>query len=465
MTDALLKLRSLKVEPRARDVQGEPPEDNPQDYAPIHFPVHVLPAKIARLVNRSHEVFCFPPEFTGLMVLVVFATAIGNAFRIRFKSGFVQPAILFAAIIGRPNSAKSPVFSFTTAVLRRREKVLYKEYKDAKDRYDAYEELSAAERKEKEKPPKPINKQLITSDATLEGIYEACRNNPKGMVFMADELMSWFQSISKYNSGNDIPHYLSLWSGYDISTTRKTERIYITKPHLCICGGIQQGIIRNLFKGDNSFNGLPDRFLYSQIAEFTVPMKTLEEIEEEIVTDYETAVERLLDIPFTIEDGSSSTVILDMTGEARNEFMAWANGDMHRTRLLEEQGESYIGALGKADLTCMRLALIIQMMRWALDEADCDAVDEESMQAAIVLTEYFKKQTERVFRLAVDHDIRLGMTTQMRNIYDALPSVFRTGEMIAVAKRFGMSKRTVNRVLKQGLYFRKENHGNYEKLN
>lgn len=463
MTDTLMKLRSLKVEHSTRDVQDEPPEENAEDYTPIHFPVHILPDKIALLVQRLHEVFSFPPEFTGLMVLVVFATAIGNAFRIRFKSGFVQPAILFAAIIGPPNSVKSPVFSFTTAVLRRREQALYKDYIQAKDLYDAYEELSAADRKGKEKPPKPINKQLITSDATVEGLFQACKNNPKGMMFMADELMSWYQSISKYNSGNDTPHYLSLWSGYDISTTRKTERIYIRNPHLCICGGIQQGIIKNLFKGDNSFNGLPDRFLYSQIAEFTVPLKTLDEIEEEIVAEYETAVERLLDVPFVVGESGSPITILDMTDVARNDFMTWSNGEMHRTRLLREQGESYIGALGKFDIICMRLALVIQMMRWALNEAGCDAVDDKSLKEAIKLTEYFKLQTERVFRLAVDSDIRLSMTNQVKSIFEALPDRFTTSEAIVCGGRFGMSKRSVNRLLSNKDYFTKERQGAYKK--
>jgi len=478
-----IKAHSRKIEPHARDAQREP-SDNARDYGPIPFPIHSLPPPLAEFVTRAHEVFGFPMEFTGLMVCMVFAVSIGNSYQISFKRNFIQPAILFGAIIGAPNTAKSPVFSFTTKVLRRMERKLFVKYQAEKERYDEWEAMTATERKESggTKPPRPRSKQLITSDATLEGLYEVWKNSPHGLVYLSDELMTWYQGISKYNSGNDTSHFLSMWSGSSISITRRTGRMFVEQPFLCICGGIQPDLLKNLFRGDNAHNGLPDRFLYSQVAEFDIPLKSLDEIEPEVVERYERAVENVLDRCFednvapqavvelnsggdlALGDLDSSTTILKMTGEAQTEFMDWANGELHRTRLLQEQNESYARALGKYDLICLRLALIIQVMRWAVDEADLIEVDEVSVKRAIILTEYFKAQAERVFRLAVDSDARLGMSPQVRKIYDALADRFTTAQMIATAKQFGMSKRSVNRLLKNEAYFRKESYGHYEKI-
>lgn len=482
-TNEFIKAHSRKIEPRARDAQVEPP-DNTQDYAPILFPVHALPPPLAKFVTRAYEVFGFPMEFTGLMVCMVFAVSCGNRYHIGFKRNFIQSAILFGAIIGAPNTAKSPVFSFTTEVLRRRERKLFAQYQAEKERYDEWESMTTAERKEAggSKTPKPRGRQLITSDATLEGLYETWRNNPHGLIYLSDELMSWYQSISKYNSGNDTSHFLSMWSGSSISITRRTGRMFVERPFLCICGGVQPDLLKNLFKGDNAHNGLPDRFLYSQVADFDIPLKSLDEIEPEVVEGYERAVERVLGVCFDnnfvqdtvpeldsngeiveLGEQNSDTTVLEMTDEAKTEYMNWANGGLHRTRLLQEQNESYARALGKYDLICLRLALIVQVMRWAVDEADLIGVDEVSVRRSIILTEYFKAQAERVFRLAVDSDARLGMSSQVRKIYDELPERFTTAQMITTAKQFGMSKRSVNRLLKNEAYFRKESYGHYEK--
>jgi hypothetical protein len=60
------------------------------------------------------------------------------------------------------------------------------------------------------------------------------------------------------------------------------------------------------------------------------------------------------------------------------------------------RGGPLVGTLSKLRGYCARLALILQLLRWACGEGPADVVDEVSMRGAIELAHYFASHAERV---------------------------------------------------------------------
>lgn len=81
------------------------------------FPVDALPGPIARLVRAVAGATGTDPSWAALAALVVIAGCIGNRAAVVLKLGWVEPAILWAALVGKSGSIKSVVLRLVTRPL------------------------------------------------------------------------------------------------------------------------------------------------------------------------------------------------------------------------------------------------------------------------------------------------------------------------------------------------------------
>ena len=110
-----------------------------------------------------------------------------------------------------------------------------------------------------------------------------------------------------------------------------------------------------------------------------------------------------------------------------------------------------------------RLALVLQILRWACDEVHRDFVDIDSTKSAIALSEYF----ENCYINIQKYMLRESVEPQKRELLDCLSATFTTADAIQAGKEVGLSERSVmyslvslatNKVIK------KVKRGEYEKL-
>ena len=117
----------------------------------------------------------------------------------------------------------------------------------------------------------------------------------------------------------------------------------------------------------------------------------------------------------------------------------------------------------KTHLNTARLALVIQMMRWACGEADNDYVDIDSVKAAIELSEYFEECYARLQKYMTIDSIQ----PQKKILLDGLEHEFTTADALKIGEEMGLSERSVMYTLtdlQTMKVIRKIKRGEYEKL-
>ncbi len=227
------------------------------------FPVDCIPEPGQTLIRDIAESVNVDISFPAAAYLAVCAGLIGASRKVQIKQGWYEPSIIWAAIIGRPSSGKTPAIDAIMEPLKPIEK---RKIEAFEAELKAYENEKATRKKDDPQPLKPVCKRTVISDITTEALCLRLKENPQGLLLYRDELAGWIGSFNQYKkSGSDEAHFLSIWSGKAVRVDRKTDEqfLYIENPNLSIVGGIQPGILLRKLRGEHLDNGLAQRFLYA----------------------------------------------------------------------------------------------------------------------------------------------------------------------------------------------------------
>ena len=215
-------------------------------------------------------------SFIALPLLVALAAAIGSTRRIVLKHAWSEPAILWAAIVGKSGTLKTPAQKLVMKPLREMQgRALQwhaEEMKDYKAAMARYERDLARWKREKgdsdppEEPECPLAVRYIVSDTTVEALHPLLLENPRGLLLARDELNGWLGSFDKYTGGKgaDSAHWLSMHGGEALIVDRKTgipRTIYVPQAYVSVCGGIQPGILNRALGVEHRESGLAARLL------------------------------------------------------------------------------------------------------------------------------------------------------------------------------------------------------------
>ena len=69
----------------------------------------VFPALLQRYVEEGAEVFGAPADYFGLAMIAAAGTAAGGAVEVELRRSWHEGPRIYAALVGRPGSAKTPV--------------------------------------------------------------------------------------------------------------------------------------------------------------------------------------------------------------------------------------------------------------------------------------------------------------------------------------------------------------------
>ncbi len=426
------------------------------------FPLDVFPQKVQALVFDMLKRDNFKVEYTATAMLSAVSAALGDTYRIHVKSEWETNAALYIILVGRPGLGKTPPLEAAYRPVRRHDYEQHKKFKAAWEAYKAAGKESGQE--------EPVLSRTILSDFTPEVLMQVHNNNPRSVVILVDEIMGMFNSANRYSNGPLIEQLLTAWSGSPLDVTRVVNPvpIHIENPCINIIGTTQTKRIRELLKKGYEENGLLDRIL------FVLPRS--QKIARWVIEDDEQPQEKtngakwaaILDKVFALDyqtdeqSGEKSPHLLRFDQEAKVCLYNWQNSiiDALNETDSETEGESH---RMKHNTHVVRLALLLQVLRYASGEGHLQYVDVQSVKGAIRLNDYFEDSLQRI-REAMANDI---CDEPAKELLSLLGDTFGTAEAIEAGRQMRVSERSVMNYLKELMkhrLVRKVRQGQYEKI-
>ncbi|CAG4924660.1 YfjI family protein [Paraburkholderia saeva] len=229
------------------------------------------------------------PDYVAATVVTALGVVIGRRVGVRPKrlDDWIEFANLWACVIGRPGTLKSPAMQAALAPLRWLDMRFNERFADELADYEARTVLlkmrRSAEEKRVEKLLKgnpdaqverrifaddspPALRRLLVNDATVEKLGEILAENPNGIGVYRDELVSLFRSLDREGQEGARGFYLTGWSGNHGYSVDRIGRGHVHIPAICLAviGSTQPGKIldylRDATSGGANDDGLMQRF-------------------------------------------------------------------------------------------------------------------------------------------------------------------------------------------------------------
>lgn len=344
-----------------------------------------FPRTLQKLVKQIVCQENYNEEYLLVSMLSATASAAGNAARISIKGEWTTCASLYMILVGNPGQGKTPPLDFAYAPIRKKDEDLRREYismiekqKDIKKGHSQPTTLSLS--------------RTIVSDFTPEALLQAHDANPRGIAIYVDEIMGMFNSVNQYSKGQLIEQLLTAYSGnpLDVMRVSMEKPIHIAKPCINIAGTAQTARIKELFYKGFQQNGLLDRFLLSYPVDTTLSLwshKRGKKTDVSVMQQWENIMEKILHLPYS--PSSSGSCLLNFSSAARKEYFEWHDAGI-KTISQGSVSEREQGRMMKTHLHVARIALCIQILKWACDEGKLDSVDVASVRSAICISDYFE---------------------------------------------------------------------------
>jgi hypothetical protein len=370
---------------------------NVPDYQP--FPVEVLPGVLAPFVTETAAALGGDPAYVAPHVLAVLGGLLGNKYRLRIKSSWLEPPVVWAATVGESGTVKSPAWRAAVSPMLAIEGDLRADFEQ---QCRQHEQALAEWGKHKdedpppEKPLPPTQRRVVMGETTVEKVAVVLQANHGVILVARDELAGWLKGFDQYKNGrgSDVPNWLEMHGAGPVLVDRKGggpggTSLFIPQAAVSVCGTIQPGTFASLMSPAFRDSGLMARLLLSM-----PPRKprvwTDADVDPHTINAYADLLRQLHGLP-----APSGPVAVTMTPEAKalwvDFFNDW-NKDLAATR------GDMAAALSKLEAYAVRLALLLHVVANVNDPAP-SPVSAACMQAGITLTRWFAGEARRVYAL------------------------------------------------------------------
>lgn len=418
-----------------------------------------FPKKIQKLVSGLVQYENYNEEYLLVSMLSAVSSAAGNAVKIRIKGEWVTSSAIYAILVGDAGIGKSQPLDFAYLPIR----AVDKKYRDE---YEALlKQLENTKRRNGAVvPPRIQLKRNILSDFTPEALMSAHATNLRGITALIDEIMGMFNSINQYSKGQLVEQLLTAYSGKPLDVTRVSMELPLHIEHPCIniIGTTQTDRLKEIFRNGYEENGFLDRFLFSYPLNSIIPLWNKENAKQPTkcyFEEWDEIMSHIIEIPFEAEYNDCK--VLTLTEEATDCLYDWHNANVMLIQGAEVDSRTR-SRMMKTIQNVPRLALIVQLMRWACGEAGMKMVEQCSLKSAIQISEYFEDSYSRIGEVISMYQLRWSG----RKLFEALPDEFTTKMAVTKGYELGMGKRNVMYTITHMIDSRmveKVKHGKYRK--
>ncbi len=388
---------------------------------PGPFPTDALSAPIRRFVTEVAAATGNDPACAALAALVTLAGTLGNRVAAQVKRGWLEPAILWGAIVAPSGTIKSPVLKLTTGPLVDNYRQTRRQYADELAAYEAERERLKAERDSRKRsqkpvhaesdPPadaqRPVEQRLLVSDVTCEKLGVLLQDNPLGLLLVRDELAAWIGAFDRYaagGKGSDAPAWLSFFDASPVVIDRKTATgsIFVERASVSVLGSIQPGTLRRVFGAAERESGLLARLLLVQPPVRPV-VWTDEELSDATASEWANLLQAMMQIaPEPDDQAKTRPRMVHLDEDAKHVYVGWH--DAHGRELAGIQAEDMASHFAKLKGICIRLALLLACVDAVAADRSVVAIGRTQIERAIAITEWFKGEARRVYGALVEDD-------------------------------------------------------------
>jgi len=438
------------------------PENNKliQDYIynkeDLNFPIDIFPKPIQSYILECNSKLDSNIDYMGCSLLWLISVCIGNSIEIEVKRGWNENATVWLSLVGKAGIGKTPSINNIIFPLQKINSREIKNYFKKLEKYEFYENLSAKEKKDYPEVEKPVKKQFIANDITLEALVDLHQESDNAVGMFKDELAGWLKDMNKYRAGSDLEFWLSCWSGKSVSLNRLTRKgSFVDKPFIPVLGGIQPSILNSFYTEENKDNGFMDRMLLS-FPESKIEMYNENELDYEVLDWYKDNIICFYDTIKTVIQRDKDNVIQSMTAkfndEAKKEWMRIFN-EISTYQNDENENEYLKSMYPKQKSYIPRFALLIHVFDEFFSVGGSTLViSKESVLKAEKLSKYFiatakKVKINSVEVNAIKSTSKKGSNNleRLKLIYEENPDFNRS----QTADILGISRMQINRLLKQ----------------
>ena len=374
------------------------------------FPVDALPDPVAGVARSIAGATGTDPAWAALAALAVMAGCVGNRAAVVLKNGWVEPAILWAALVGKSGSTKSVVLRLVTRPLVELFKMERDAFQQKVQEYSAeigrYQVELARWRSDQRKgpptdppvePERPREHRLLVSDITVEKLASLLGENPLGLLVLRDELAGLVNSFNRYagGKGSDLQSWLSMNDGGPLLVDRKSDgSTFVERASVSVLGTIQPFTLANVFGSLEREAGLLARILLAYPPDQPALWRD-DELPEEVVTDWRALLASLLQlVPVCDDAGRPRPRLIGLARDAKSRFISWH--DQHAREVAALADDHQRAHWSKLKGCCARFALLFSCGE-AVRGASVPAVTLGSIERAIEITEWFKFESGRVY--------------------------------------------------------------------
>lgn len=411
---------------------------------PLPSALPPVPAFDARLLPNAVRPWCenlaaglqVALDFTAIPAVVGLAGAIGRSLGIAMKrhEHWVERPMLWACVVGRPSSGKSPALRPAYRMLERLSELEHAQYETALRDFEAGRLVGKVARKRTEADiakalkagdktgaaelahavvdagEAPAEPRVIVNDATVEALGEILNANPRGVVQYRDELAGWLASLDREGREADRGFYLECWNGTGSYTVDRIGRgtIHIDACALSILGGMQPGklaaYVRGAVQGGFADDGLMQRFQLAVHPDLPPGWRYIDaEVDDAAEAGAWAAFQRLRNLnPVAVGAERADwcdVPFLRFDDEAQDLLIEWMEQLMGRLRRGDEPPwmESH---LAKYPALAGRLALVLH-----LADGGTGPVSADTLAGALNWCTYLEAHARRIYAPAGDNGL------------------------------------------------------------
>jgi hypothetical protein len=371
-------------------------------------PLDVFPTRLQQILVELSTAFSAPVEIAVAALLAMVSACIGRARGLVIKRGWVEHANLFLGIVARSGCGKSPLTKAVFRPVERMERKWQKEYFDAMQAYiNEHEEWKVKKAKAKkdampfdlEEPKRPIPRECMIDDATVESLTDILAFNSRGILWSRDELAGLLLDMDKYGNGKEGGTKTRLMTAYDcgswkVSRINNARTSYV--PHAClsIWGTIQPDTLKTVFTGHDRQSGFLSRFMFIRAVQQGPSFWS----DQEFSDDSKAYLEEIVSQLFEMEMDSGKPRFIGVTRDAKNLFVEWCNELALQAWLGSSDDEDSL--LSKLRGQTLRLCLILHLLRTVAENRDeMESVGYGTMDSAIRLARWILEHQRQVWSL------------------------------------------------------------------
>ncbi|MDL2279238.1 DUF3987 domain-containing protein [Desulfovibrio sp. OttesenSCG-928-G11] len=388
---------------------------------PPPVPLEAFPPLVAAMMEEAAAATTAPLQITATCFLAFLSCLVGRSRLISIKPGWEEAGNLWLASVASSGMGKSPCMDIFFRVITRLEYEAKLAFDEAFETYETELVMYQVERnlKAKEKvkgtkevdmtallrPEEPKQRQTTADDVTVEALGDILQGNPKGVLWLKDELSGLLFDLDKYsnNGGGGTKarllssHSLGPWKTNRSSNPNRNN--FIPKACVGIFGGIQPGVMSKVFEagagGMDEESGFLPRFLFIRaVAEAPAYWN-----ERTFSPESKALLEHIAAAlwPWDIEhddQGREIERIVPVSRQAKDLYIEWFNAIAEEAYLAESAA-----LLRKLQAHALRLCLLLHCLDAALAGTDgMSLVTEDTMRRALLLADWAKEHQEQCWR-------------------------------------------------------------------